>query len=674
MSKKLLILAAFLLLGGVGFYLWQQVEKGGVPSLSSVLPGVKGGTQPKGDLPSYSLVPSLPESVMAVFAMEPRRFDPLGVHFTKVRERFASTAVWKKAGLDQLIEQAMNSSLDEVAQGALANAGDVAALAAAGMPPISPAQLTALLSQEWSRIDEVLFASDGEMFAPMPGVEIPRSLLAVTFKDEESRERVQQLFLVQVLGGQDEMEMDPVTFRRKGDSRVEISSSFLDAMAAFSGEGSDGSTPPPAPPLGAIEFEGKRAFVSIGSASYKAFLPASQGGTSTAPVLSSSARWSSIQSSLVPESAVFVYYDMQKFFAFIESMANTAAGMSGEAAPPLNFLATKDFEWSAASLHVSDGVGARQCARIRADSAAATAYQKVLEGVSENDAGKLLKLVDQNTMAAMNVSRWILDLYSASARVLRLSQEKEAGDAAAASPEWDKYQRTVEALGKLYSRRDFKQVGFIIGGPRPEQVALLMGGPDAPAFVPDVGVLLEFGTAITTQDVAKLFNDTSLLLLGDSDSLPFPLASVVKGSALADGSLPFPEVVKVTLGDDLELRGAAVEQNLFIIAKDEVLLDSLKRRLQSTTPFITQASLASRSMDEQLGNSGMFALISTSSLIELARGFIPMGLMMAPPEMQVGMPDVEEVLNLLNLKLLLVSNGMISSDGLYCSESRAVSL
>jgi hypothetical protein len=690
MNKSVAIFVSilFLLCATIGFLVWQLFSKDDSGSLSSLISSsvsISGSSVKSGELPEQSLVPALPDSTIMAFALEPRRFDPLGAHVTKVRERLAATALWKKAGLDQLVEQYLNSDMKEIAQGALASAGDAAALAAAGLPPLSPAQLGALLSEEWTRLEEILFASDGVTFSPLPGVNAPRSLLAVTFRDEESRKRVQELLISQAFGDQTELPLDEITLKKVGDDRIEIYSAFLDSvfrdsMAEF-GAPEGGAESPKKGPFGVIEFEGARAFVSLGVNSAKEMLPASAGGTSEAPTLSSGPRWAEIKNGIVPEAAFFVFYDLEKFASFFDQIMGAMAGFSENAGSgSMPILPRGMFNWSVASVHVADGVGVRQCARLKPGSDISRPYRQALETASQGAAGKLLKIVDQNTIVGLNVSRWLLDIYSASARMMRVAQKEatpgttDAGQSAALDAEWEKYHQTIEALGKLYKRRGFEHLGVVLSGPRPEQVAMLMGGPAGPKFVPDTGIMLEFSSSVSNADVAQLFNDSALLLLGDNSIVPLPVAAVAKGRALADGSLPFPEVVRLSFGDTLQFVGAAAEPTVFLLAKDEVQLDSLKRRLTSTTPFITREALAGRELDSQLASSGAFALISTSSLIELARGFVPMGLMMAPPELQIGMPEVDELLDILTLKLIAVSNGAMFGDDLYCSDTRAVAL
>lgn len=683
MNKSVVIFVSilFLLCATIGFLVWQLFSKDDSGSLSSLIPSsisISGSAVKSGELPEQSLVPALPDSTMMAFALEPRRFDPLGTHITKVRERLAATALWKKAGLDQLVEQYLNSDMNEIAQGALASAGDAAALAAAGLPPLSPAQLGALLSEEWTRLEEVLFASDGVTFSPLPGVNAPRSLLAVTFRDEESRKRVQELLISQAFGDQTELPLDEITLKRVGDDRIELSSAFIDSMAEFGGP-EEGAESPKKGPLGVIEFEGARAFISLGVNSFKEMLPTSAGGTSEAPTLASGPRWAEIKNGIVPEAAFFVFYDLEKFAAFFDQIMGAMAGFGDAAgAGSMPIFPRGMFNWSVASLHVADGVGMRQCARLKTGSEISGPYRQAFETASQGDAGKLLRIVDQNTIVGLNVSRWLLDIYSASARMMRVAQKGASpatmDQSESLDAEWEKYHQTIEALGKLYKRRGFEHLGVVLSGPRPEQVAMLMGGPAGPEFVPDTGMMLEFSSSVSNADVAQLFNDSALLLLGDNSLIPLPVASVAKGRALADGSLPFPEVVRLSFGDTFELVGAAAEPTVFLLAKDEVQLDSLKRRLTSTTPFITQEALAGRGIDSQLASSGAFALVSTSSLIELARGFVPMGLMMAPPELQIGMPEVDELLDILTLKLVAVSNGAMVGDDLYCSDTRAVAL
>jgi hypothetical protein len=178
---------------------------------------------------------------------------------------------------------------------------------------------------------------------------------------------------------------------------------------------------------------------------------------------------------------------------------------------------------------------------------------------------------------------------------------------------------------------------------------------------------------VNLADIAQMLNDAAVLLAGDSGMVQLPVAVVEPGTPGPDGQIPFKEVIRVNLGGN-ELVGSVFSEKILVLGKDFLALQALKKQLESGASLINETVLSARALGGKAATSDFYAVLSTEPLLELARSFIPMGLMMAPPDMQIGMPDVDEVLKILTVRLFAVQNGFKAAEGLYCSEGHGVAL
>jgi len=334
----------------------------------------------------------------------------------------------------------------------------------------------------------------------------------------------------------------------------------------------------------------------------------------------------------------------------------------------------KDLETIGISLNATNGIGARSCVTIARGSELAKVYEEAFASRRVGTDPALLKMVDAKSLAAVNISGEFVKLYTSASRVFRTGASVAgAGIKTQHDPEWQEYQKTYEALGRLLSKRSVREIGLLVNAPRPEQIALAMS-PQGGTPTPDLGVVFEFDAAVTLPDIAQMLNDAAVLIAGDSGMLQLPVAAVEAGKAGPDGQVVFPQMIRVSLGGTNELVGGIMADKILVLAKDPLALSELKARYEGSSSLINETGLSARGLGGKAGTSDFYFVLSTEPLIELARGFIPMGLMMVPPDMQIGMPDVDEFLKMVSVRLLALQNGFKAAEGLYCSEGHGVTL
>lgn len=664
-NKSLYVLIAILLVGAVAAATYLTLSQPGQssPSPASGVVSSIGGPAvssaypfqnlPHDDLAKDDLVRTLSDNVIGLVIASPRNFDSFVTFLDGIRAKFAQTKLWQKFNVDQLLTAVMEKKLEGQETARL---------------PASPKEVAALLHDQWAKIDQIAYAVSKNTFTPEPNVTIPQMLLVVNFHGEAARADVSKL-VEGTLAGAPSITMNQLTLTKNSGTADSYSFTVDDKQ----GHRVDGT----------LEFQGTRALLMVGTKNPGDFF-AREGGA----LLTTSPRWSGLSYGVLPAAGVTLYVNIQAVFGMLEqhlALMSTELGKAGITQKDVADLKVmQELEDMVLSFSASDGLRTRSCARISKSSPLSAAYKAQFSKATA-DRGKedpFTQLVGARSVFALTVSGAAIELYLQSLQSLKATPQRTAPSAqsssgqgspsgqgaADTSDEWKRFNQNLAALSKLTRKNPIRMVGVVVNAPQPEALAtLIQPAATGKPPLPDFNLYIEFKNGTTSDDFAALLNDVATLLLGDSGLITLPIAKLV----------PAPEsgeVIEITLAPEKQVFAAAISSNAIAVGKDAAAVATAKAALQQPATVLTDSALGARQLTGLSSWSDSYALIQTSPLIDIALSFAPMGLMMAPPQYQITMPDIEEAANLLRLKLYGIQNTAEAADNVFCSDSRAVAL
>ena len=135
-----------------------------------------------------------------------------------------------------------------------------------------------------------------------------------------------------------------------------------------------------------------------------------------------------------------------------------------------------------------------------------------------------------------------------------------------------------------------------------------------------------------------------------------PEARIVKVPGATSG--PLVEKLEITAGGEA-ISFIPISDKAVLASGSPAMLDAATRQILAPASFLPALQVKNKSTLENLAASDYYFVLNASTLMELAKPFIPL-LLMQMPEAKVSPVQVEEVLKLLSFGLVGVQTSSIS--------------
>lgn len=644
-NKNIFLILALCVSVGAVYYLSNNKEK--LNEISDIFTKASSSkitfdTTSQGDVDADSLIKTLNSQMLMVGMINPRNIDPAVNQFQSFREKFTKTKLWTKLNLDAMIASQIGESSGPVA----------------GMPT-SPAEFFELVRNEWKGIKEVVLAVS-RTTTPIEGptddpINFPKILLALNFGDQSTQNRIKEIVSSQIPKGENTLTQDALTLVRSKENPDHYDVSVKSPFGA--------------PLFGSIEFSGSQGFVTFGTKQKADFFTSKAGGSSDAAPLVDSEVWQQAQVSILPQSGSLVFLDVKgvtdvsKDIQKAVSLGEDPNFQGSFVDQTLNEFGTVGF-----SSNFSDGVKFRACGSTT--NPESTSRYRAMLNWSKADNGSetsASNLITKDTIFSSTISGHFIQAYldNAISMYKVTSYDELQKSAEKFTPETKRMIENYLVLNKLSKANPIRNISFVINAPQTLGMESIMGGPPPV----DSNVLIEFKSAMTPTNFTKLVNKIITLFTADSEDDHIPSAKVAQASEGLTG-----EVIQLSDGVAQQFFGAPISENSLLFGKSQASLLESKKKIQQPSTIVSDEALNTKGLKELRSSAGVSSFLSTMPLVQLLHTLAPQALSMAPPEMQLSIEDVKEVLNLLNVQLLGVQNTSQASEEVYCSDMRGVVL
>ncbi len=638
---------------GVGIY-YGVVRKSFEGSGEFAPGGAAGMTAPApGEAPSgkgTSVLSALNDTVFMAAAIKPKNLQPVIDHIEIVKGKLQATVAWKKLKLDEALEGvSLEKLLQQASQAGLPGApGEMPAL------QVSPFEVFKVIQSVWMGLTEFTLALSSKDFAlePSSNLKAPGIHLSATFNDDVVVKQVSE-FLKQ-------MTAQPAAALDAPDaSQAAAGMPFPLKAVGSDGKKYEFSAPPPINVQGAINIQEKRLTATIGTVDETSFLAGSG-----SPLLVESPQWKKAAAALLPKPLIYAYLDNTRLKPYLANIIRLATQMGGPGETP-GVPAPADLTesimgaWSnfllvSMGLNFQQGMGARQCVDVSAGSSADKIYREYLSMArSESAAGKsaFQNLIGPKTIAAIHVPRRYVLL---AVDQIRQSVTQSAPAGSAATPEWEAFHQQLDRIKSSIQKMKVDEFGVIVNGPA--------FGP-----MPEFGIFVGAHEKINLSEFAAALTDLITSIGQEVGAGNLPTVSVGQNADPALGIAG--DRIELNMGSGQAIPLVPVSENTLVATESPEMISAVPELLKSPNGFFGKLSISDADLVARASEADFYLYLNTDGVIELAKPFLPL-LLMQRQDLQIGMPEIEEVLNILKFGILAVQSSSEASEGEICSELR----
>ncbi len=563
-----------------------------------------------------SLLDTISSDVILIGQIVPANFRPLREWLETRYATLSALTLWKKFAVEKNIIEQFESNFEKNN-----NLG-------------GPEQSSKNLADFYSMIEKAkafigdlndgILVISPQSFAVEEGLDLPKVLIELTFKDTNTSTNLREAINKTALGGKSELQGEALSIKREGDS-------YLIHIR-----------PDPSLDIPAKLILTDHSLSAIIGAEDDLPFRVKAGET---PLIKSE-RWRKVSSSWTTASASIVYFEPSRLTGVAEKVLSKA---SPEARQEISNTILKGLEGADAVFYNSDfegGLHATQCALSHPGSEYArvtTSFLKARAKVPPST--QFERMINSNTIVGFRVLlTGLQDGFDYALRVFpSLSKQTGSGNVL----------RIFKTINAYLEATGLKEAGIVINA-----------SPGMP--MPEAGLLLADGSlkgdallTKTAELIPALLSDPAV---ASNNSTAVSHTSGVKGRALL--SMPGGP-------SGMPIIGAVVNESSLVFGLNEMFIDQSEKALASgLSGFSMFAPLRGNLLNDTAGWD-YYLYLNTEKAFSMLRGYLPMLLAMSARDGKPPLADINEVnqvIDFLSSALISLQRTSMTSDDVVCSE------